>query len=146
MSRSARLVRATALCLAAGWLATGPVAAATSPSPPPTQPLIITSGEPANELRLGDTITVGASGLYPTRQPQACLLTWDAAPVGSCTDDGAGSLTGVLTVPADAVAGPHVIQGCLVTCQQQPTAIRCTSRPSRSSSCRAPWWCRTSRG
>ncbi len=120
MSRLARIARATALCLAAIGLAVGPVAAATSPSPP-TEPLVITSGDPANELRLGDTITVGASGLFRTRQPQPCLLTWDDAPIGSCTDDGAGSLTGILTVPTDAPAGLHVVQGCLVTCLLQPT-------------------------
>ena len=121
MTGPARIVRAIVLPLAALWLASGPVAAATSPAPPPTRPLIITSGEPANELRLGDVITVGASRLFHSRQPLPCLLTWDGAPIGSCTDDGLGTLSGTLMVPTDAPTGLHVIQGCWVTCQVQPT-------------------------
>jgi hypothetical protein len=121
------------LCLAAVWLATGPVAATTTPSPPPTQPLIITSGEPADELRLGDVITVAASGLFHGRQPLPCLLMWDDTPIGSCTDDGAGSLTGALTVPTDGTTGLHLIRGCLVTCLLQPT------QPTRTTFAAGPY-------
>ena len=69
---SGRVARATVLGLAAIWLAVGPVAATTSPAPPS----LATHHhlrQPADELRPGDTITVGASGLFRTRQPQPCL-------------------------------------------------------------------------
>ena len=143
MPAPARIARAIVLPAAALWLAAGPVAAATSPAPPPSPPLVITSGERPNELRLGDVISVGASGLFRTRQPQPCLLTWDGTPIASCTDDGAGSLSGTLDGADRRSTGPHVIQGCLVTCLLQPTQpartrspsvpIRSTSQPCRSA-------------